>query len=103
MQKTRLILGFLIVLTIGFIGFKVFKQDVMADIIRALLLPLLTVLYCLKGKEKSVYFFSFLVVYSISELLGLVSYYDADSQLFYDFLYFGGNILYITAYVFLDT
>jgi hypothetical protein len=101
MQKSKLLSGIIIALTISFIGFQIFQLDLIGGIVRGLILPLLTVLYCVSGKSKSNYFFYFLIFYSISEFLGVFSYFAYYSVVVDNTIYYLGNLSYITAYVFL--
>jgi hypothetical protein len=101
MQKSKLLSGLIIALTITFIGFQIFQLDLVGGIVRALILPLLTVLYCISGKSKSNYFFYFLLCYSLAEFTGAFSYFAYYSVIVDDAIYYIGNLAYITAYVFL--
>ncbi len=101
MFTRKLLLIFIIVLTIVFIGLQRFKLQVVADYVRPVILPLLALLYYLAKKEKSNNFFYFLLFYSIGEISSLFSYYAQYSYFMNDLLYYGGNTLFITAYVFL--
>jgi hypothetical protein len=101
MQKVKILLGFAIILSIGFIGLQIFEQDVLVNYLRPVILPILVVTYCISKKEKSSNFFYFLLFYAIAELLGLFSYFAMQSYFIDSLLYYGGNMLYITAYVFL--
>lgn len=60
----------------------------------ALILPILTLWYFCSVKERSLYFVLFLVLYSISDLMIIVS-----GKLTYHIDYFLGNTLYILAYI----
>jgi hypothetical protein len=101
MQQRKILLGFIIVLAIVFIGLKIFNMQEIAGYVRPIILPLLLISYCLVKKERSSYFFYFLLFYSITELSGLLSYFARESYVIDSLLYYGGNALYITAYVFL--
>lgn len=103
MQKRRILLGFIIVLAIVYIGLQIFKLHEIADYVRPIILPLLVLSYFLFKKDRSSYFFYFLVFYSIAELSGFFYYYYLAQYSYFmnDLLYYGGNILYITAYVLL--
>ena len=101
MLTRKLLLVFIIVLTIVFIGLQIFKLQVVADYVRPVILPLLALLYYLAKKEKNSNFFYFLLFYSIGELSSLFGYYAQYSYFMNDLLYYGGNSLLITAYVFL--
>jgi len=98
MQNTKLLLGVIIVLTIMFLGFQIFGLQDIGNLIRPFLLPLLTVLYCMTNKCKKSYFFYFLLLYAISEFLGIFSPLAENSLLIDNILFYGGNLLYITAY-----
>jgi hypothetical protein len=101
MQKSKLLSGIIIALTISFVGFQIFQVDFIGGIVRGLILPLLTILYCVTGKSKSNYFFYFLLFYSLAEFTGVFSYFAYYSVVVDNLLYYGGNLCYITAYVFL--
>lgn len=98
MRKTKLLIGIIIGLTITYVGLKVFKQDTISDLVRPLILPLVTVLYCMKSKGKRGYFFYFLLLYSISEATSIFYPYSTHSMVLINLFYFGGNLLYIAAY-----
>jgi len=101
MLTRKLLLIFIILLAIVFVGLQVFELQAVADYVRPVILPLLALLYYLAKKEKSSNFFYFLLFYSIGEISSLFSYYAQYSNFMNDLLYYGGNILFITAYVFL--
>jgi len=101
MRATKLLIGLIITLAVLFIGFRIFQEEVFADITRPLILPLVTILYCIKTNRKRGHFFYFLFLYSIGELLGLAYYYIPISTLADNLMYFGCNLLYISAYIFL--
>jgi len=101
MLTRKILLGFIIVLAIVFIGLLIFDHQEIADYVRPIILPLVTIYYFLVKKDRTSYFFFFLVFYSIAELSGLFGYYARFSYFIGDLLYYGGNSLLITAYVFL--
>ena len=98
MRFTKILLGLIIVLAISFIGFQIFKLEEIAIIVRALILPLLTILYYLEVKDKKSYFFYFLLLTSIQEFMGVFSSFSTDNLLLSDIMYYGGNTLNIIAY-----
>ena len=98
LRKKKLLGGFIIVLTISFLGFQIFGLLDVGNIVRSLILPLLTVLYCISHKCKKSYFFYFLVLYSISEFMGVFAPFAENSILVDNILYYGGNLLYVAAY-----
>ena len=65
-----------------------------AEGVSALFLPVLTLGYFCNVKKRSLYFILFLVLYSISDLMTIIS-----GSLSHDVLYFLGNSLYILAYL----
>jgi hypothetical protein len=100
MKVSKILLGLIIVLIIGFIIFQIFNLNQMATILRSLILPLVTVLYFLETRDKKSYFFYFLLLYSIPELVEpFISL--SDSELIGNIRYYAGNILYVSAYIFL--
>ncbi|MEZ4796447.1 MAG: hypothetical protein R2785_04695 [Flavobacteriaceae bacterium] len=101
MHKSKLLSGIIIALTISFVGFRIFQLETIGDMVRGLIVPLLTLLYCMSGKSKSNYFFYFLLFYSIAEFIGIFSYFAYYSTMLDNLFYYGGNLCYITAYVYL--
>jgi len=101
MRKTKILLGVILTLVVTFIGFKVFQLEELADYTRPIILPLLTVYYCAKHKDRYSYFFYFLLFYSLSELLSSVYFFIKPTNIIDDIMYYGCNILYVFAYIFL--
>ena len=101
MQINKLLSGIIIALTISFISFEIFQLGLIGGIVRGLILPLLTILYCISGKSKSNYFFYFLIFYSLAEFTGVFSYFAYYSVIVDNIIYYGGNLCYIAAYAFL--
>lgn len=101
MNLSKFLSGIIIVLTVSFVGLQIFQQELSAPFVRGLILPLLTVLYCISGKSKSNYFFYFLLFYSFSEFSNVFSYFAYYSITVDYTLYYGGNLCYIIAYIFL--
>jgi cbb3-type cytochrome oxidase subunit 3 len=85
-----------------FIVLQGFAFEVEGAAVSAFTLVLLTVLYCKLTENKSNYFFWFLVTFTLGHLLSLYSYYEPlleYDQI--DYYYYGANLLYIIAYIFL--
>jgi len=101
MNKQKILIGFIIVLAIIYIGLQVLELHEFADYVRPLLLPLIIISYYLVKKDRSSKFFYFLLFYSIAELSSLFSYLARESYIIDNLLYYIGNSLLITAYVFL--
>jgi hypothetical protein len=66
------------------------------ELLELLIVPLITIVYLIKIKEKSILFTLFLVTYSISDLINLI-----DQDRLYELIYFTCNCLYILSYLFL--
>ncbi|WP_372755268.1 hypothetical protein [Mariniflexile sp.] len=64
-----------------------------ATVFKSIILPTVTLLYCLSVKRKSLFFTFFLVLFSVSDLLVLIENF-LPGKLNYDI----GNVLYILAY-----
>ncbi|MBT8273829.1 MAG: hypothetical protein KJO77_08485 [Bacteroidia bacterium] len=101
MQKTKILLGIIATLVIAFIGFRIFQQEVIADYIRPIILPLVTLYYIIEGYNRKSYFFLFLAVYAFADLFGFFNQMAEESELVDSLMYFGCNTLYILAYIFL--
>lgn len=70
--------------------------------VSALMLVLLTILYCRWTNVKSKLFFWFLVTFTIAHLLSYSAWYGPTIEKEQvDYYYYGANILYIISYVFL--
>ncbi len=101
MQKRKILLGFIIVLAIVFVGLQIFNMQEIAGYVRPIILPLLLISYCIVKRERSSYFFYFLLFYSITEVSSIFTYFARESYFVDSLMYYGGNTLYIMAYVFL--
>lgn len=98
MNKARILISAVIVLAILFIGFRCLQMDFYADIVRPLILPLV-LLHFIMTSEKRGYFFFFLLLYALGDLLGITYYvvevsYEVDSL-----LYYMANCFYIASYI----
>ena len=96
MNKSKILIGLILLLYALFIIFQLIGYGTIADNIRCFIFPTVAVVYFLTVKKKSTFFTLFLVFYSVSDIL----------YLFSDFIgyrtdYFIGNYLYITAYTML--
>lgn len=70
------------------------QYDVLSNTTRSLILPLATTFYFLKVEKRSVYFTLFLIIFSLSELIGLLIYSVPNNFIFYI-----GNLLCIVGYI----
>ena len=76
-----------------FMVFELRQNYRMADVSKALIVPIITLLYLVNNKRKSIFFTIFLVAFSISDLLSLINF-----NFVFEFEYYLGNSLYILAY-----
>lgn len=94
-----------VILLLGcvFITLQGLAYEVEGAAVSALMLILLTVLYCKWSTiSKTKYFFWFLVIFTVAHLLSYVSYYNPNvDESKIDYYYYGVNILYIVSYLFL--
>ena len=103
MYKSKILVGFVLLCYILFAVFEFNGNQVVAYYFHSFIVPLITIIYIFFIKRKSKLFLWFLIVYSLSDILGIVIDnipVDGTSSL-YDFEYYFGNGLYILAYIFL--
>lgn len=102
MHMERFLKIALVTICLIFLGFQIMGQELQAAGARVSLLLLLTALYCFKISSKKLFFFLFLIFFSIAELIGFISYFvEIDYETTPDYFYYIGNAFYILAYVFL--
>lgn len=94
MYKSKVLVSFVILLCLLFVVFQFNENYWKADVSRSLIVPLITLIYLLNKKNKSVFFTIFLVAFSISDFISLFSYYLPNESEYYI-----GNTLYIIAYL----
>ncbi|RKE95071.1 hypothetical protein [Ichthyenterobacterium magnum] len=102
MQTKQILIPFLVVLSVVFLGFQFFEYEVEASGVRTLALLTLTALYVNTVRHKRFFFFMFLIFFTLAEILGFISWYvliDYDASI--DYFYYASNILYIMSYIFL--
>ena len=100
MQLQRILKITLLAICVLFLAFQIFGMEFQASGARALLLFLLTILYCVKVKEKRLFFFLFLVLFTLAEIINFSSWFaDIDYDTSPDYFYYVANILYIMAYI----
>lgn len=100
----KILIGLLIALSMVFIGFQVYQMEIEAAGLRTVLFALLTSLYYFRVKRKRMFFFSFLITFTIAEILNFLSFI-VDLQPFNnsDAMYYIVNTLYIISYALLIT
>ncbi len=93
MNKSKVLVSFVVLFCFLFMGFHFNENYRMADITRALIVPTITLLYLVGKKNKPFYFTLFLVAFSISDLITIFSF-----NLAFYLEYYLGNSLYIMSY-----
>ncbi len=93
---SKVLIGFISLVYILFVGFEFFEYSSVATQISVLIIPLITLLYFISVKKKTLFFSLFLICYSIPELMLFVK--DA---MVYQTYYYICNTLCVAAYVFL--
>lgn len=98
---------FITILTICFFLFAICELAgyyILSTFFDSIMVPLITVCYLVLAKEKSIWFFLFLIFYSISDFLGFIVEwtvvdFNLDESVFYKVDYYLSNILYDLAYL----
>lgn len=103
MSINKFLAGFLIALSIVFVGLQSFQFEFEAAAVRTLATTLLTILYIRKVEKKHILFYGFLVLFAIGDIFNLITWsYSVQIDSSYELpFYFIGNIIYILAYVLL--
>lgn len=103
MFKSKVLVGIVLICYFLFAIFEFSGHETLAYYFHSLIVPLITLIYLFFVKRKSKLFLLFLIFYSLSDILSVVigNIPFDESQLLYDFEYYGGNSLYIIAYIFL--
>ncbi|OYX23643.1 MAG: hypothetical protein B7Z06_09970 [Flavobacteriales bacterium 32-35-8] len=96
MNKSKILVGLVLLIYALFAIFQFNGYELIAFNLRSLLFPFVALTYFVSVKEKSLFFILFLILYSLSELLAIIS-----DKLSYSVDYFLGNSLYILAYLML--
>jgi hypothetical protein len=101
MKIRTILISTIIVLCIVFIGLQIEQLTLQAAGVRALLLLLLTGLYCNKVKRKRLFFFLFFIAFAFADTLNFFSLFIPLRENSIDYSYYLVNSLYILAYIFL--
>ncbi len=102
MQLDRILKVTLVVISLAFLGLQVMSLEFQAAGARVSLVLLLTLLYCMKVSSKRLFFFLFLICFSLGEIISYLSYFvDIDYETDPDYFYYISNGMYILSYVFL--
>lgn len=108
MYKSKILVGCVLVFYVLFALFEAIGSYTIAFHLESLIIPLITLIYLFFVSNKSTLFLLFLLFYSISDVLGIVTdnllfYYVPYNEGFilYEYDYYVGTALYIMSYVFL--
>lgn len=102
MSVDKILKVVLLLLGMSFVLLQGFAFEVEAAAVSSIMLVLLTVLYCKWTKNKTKYFFWFLVTFAIAHLLGYFALFVIELREGQtDYFYYAANSLYMLAYVFL--
>lgn len=104
MNKSKFLASLVIIIYILFSVFGFMGKAIVAFALDALIVPIIAVVYFLFYNKRTRYFSLFLIVYALSDLLGLITNltpYSESSSLFFKIDYYVGNTMYVLAYVFL--
>ncbi|MDO7172847.1 hypothetical protein [Mariniflexile sp. AS56] len=96
MNKLKVLAFLGLLLYILSISFRLNDEDVIADGFKSIIFPVVTLLYFITVKRKSLLFTLFLVCYSMSDLMSFIAPYIP-----HELYYFSANTLCILAYSFL--
>ncbi|MBP0905183.1 hypothetical protein ACFSKN_17825 [Mariniflexile gromovii] len=96
MNKSKVLVILALLLYILSVIFQLRSEDIIANALKSIILPVVTVLYFVTVNKKSLFFTLFLVLFSLSELMIFIAPYIS-----HDFYYYVANGLYILAYAFL--
>lgn len=99
MKNNKILITVLVLFSVVFLALQLFRYEMQASGIRALLLVILTMLYCNRVENKRIYFFMFLGAFTISEILNFFSWFIVSNNV--DYSYYITNGLYILSYIFL--
>ncbi|TNJ43106.1 hypothetical protein KFZ70_11495 [Tamlana fucoidanivorans] len=108
MQKSKIIGGIVFIVYLVFMILEFSEHYSFAFLLDSLMVPLIGVAYFYSKTPKNIFFLLFLLFYTLSDIIGVVThvltYYnlsEPESLVFYKYDYYIGNTLYIFSYVFL--
>lgn len=102
MNINLLIKLLLVLIGFTFIGLQAFQWEIAGSGISALMLIGISLLYKKYSKFFEKQFFLFLLFFTLAEIIGFIYWFIPVEWLqTLDFTYYGANLLYITAYIFL--
>lgn len=94
MYKSKVLVGLVILVYMLSVLFQFGGNDIIANALKSFILPVITLMYFLNVKNKTLFFTLFLVLYSISDLLLFLKPYVSNHV-----DYYLGNSLYILSYI----
>ncbi|WP_139000498.1 hypothetical protein [Hyunsoonleella aestuarii] len=102
MSRTKILIGFIILLCVLFTVFEFGEILWLSEVSRGLIVPSITVLYITNYKPKICCFALFLILFSLAEIVSILSLLPVvESKVPYLLIYYTCNGLYATAYSFL--
>ena len=108
MSKSKVLVGLVLAIYLCFIVFEISDEFNIAFLLDSVMIPVITAAYIMFCKKKNKYFLLFLIFFSISEILGVVTHYILyynlpykDRLIYYEYDYYIGSALYIIGYAFL--
>lgn len=105
MSKPKILVSLVLIIYILFAIFGFMGNEFVSYSLESLLLPIITISYFLFYNKKNFFFSAFILLYALSDLIGLGMYYmsyNNSSNFISNFDYYLGNSLYILAYIFLS-
>ncbi|MDD7887422.1 hypothetical protein [Flavivirga sp. 57AJ16] len=103
MYKSKVLGGFVLLVYVLFAIYEFNGNETVALTLDCLIAPLIALIYVVFVKRRNTFFLLFIICYSISDLMGIIIPYmpSIEGVNLSQIDYFGGNILFILAYVFL--
>lgn len=100
MKRGKLLISIALGLSLLFVALIFFKQYILSDLVRCLVLPWVLFYATITFKRKNAFYY-FLLFYTVGELIGLSYYTTHVTNLINDTVYFGANSCFVIAYAFL--
>lgn len=108
MYKSKILAGLVLVLYLLFLIFEFSAEYNVSILLDALVVPAIALTYILLIKKKNIFFLLFVLCYSLSDILGVIThfllYYNftyEESLIYYEYDYLISSVLYILSYIFL--
>ncbi|MCL5128499.1 MULTISPECIES: hypothetical protein [unclassified Algibacter] len=103
MYKSKFFVVLIVAVYVLFVVFEFSGNSKLALYFESLIVPLVVVRYLIFVKPKNKLFLLFLVFFGLSDLLGVIDkfVYLDENSIYYEYVYYIGNCLYILAYTIL--